>query len=209
MPASVAPSISAASRSSRSSKSRWRVTLAGPQLGRDKAILVGRRVVPCPFDGHPLGVSVNRRVDVLADERSKNRITEAQFLVGRMIQAVFERGSGARLGSAGWDVGGSKDQTIAHELAILYGIDDAEKVRAFTARMERTIGGVGVRFLRLILAEGQTFAAYAERTGKGSGERASSDIAKRFRWLLEALTEEQHTATGADGQRIRAVRAKT
>ncbi|MGG3814228.1 hypothetical protein ABEV34_21650, partial [Methylorubrum rhodesianum] len=98
------------------------------------------------------------------------------------------------------------DQTIAHELAIIYAIDDAERVRKFTARLEQAIGGVGVRFLRAILAEGQTFAAYAARTGRGSGERAATDVAKRFRWLLESLTEEQHTATGADGQHIRATR---
>jgi len=168
------------------------------RTARDRDVVTGTRTVADPYDpGTFITATVNRRVDILAAERSTGRITEAQFQVGRMIQAVFERGSGARLSSGGWSQGGSRDQTVAHELAIIFAIEDAEKVRKFVRHLEHAIGGVGVRFLRAILAEGFSFSSYAERTGKGSGERAATDIAKRFRWLLEALTEKQHTVRGA------------
>lgn len=207
MTASAKQSSSTTHRTTRvpASSRRREITLAG-RTARDVEVVTSKRSVPDPFEpGAFLTASVNRKVDVLADERSKGRITEAQFLVGRMIQAVYERGSGARLGSAGWNVSGSRDQTVAHELAILYAIDDAETVRKFTRRLEDAIGAVGARFLRAILAEGKTFSSYAAERGRG-GERAATDIAKRFRWLLESLTESQHTATGAERQRIRATR---
>ena len=196
-------SISATRKRGRAARSRRPL----PRLASDREVVIGRANVPDPWDpGAYREVQVNRRVDVLAQELAAKRIDRAEFEVGRMIQAVFERGSGARLGSGGWAQGGSRDQTIAHELAIIYALDDAERVRKFTAHLQGAIGGVGVRFLHAILAEGHTFAAYAARTGKGSGDRAATDVAKRFRWLLEALTEAQHTATGATGQVIRATR---
>jgi hypothetical protein len=101
-----------------------------PLLGRDRD-LVSRANMPHPDEpGAFRDVQVNRRVDVLAQELASERI---EFEVGRIIQAVFERDSGARLGSGGWNAGGSRDQTVAHELAIIYAIDDAEQVRKFTA----------------------------------------------------------------------------
>jgi hypothetical protein len=101
-----------------------------PLLGRDRD-LVSRANMPDPDEpGAFRDVQVNRRVDVLAQELASERI---EFEVGRIIQAVFERDSGARLGSGGWNAGGSRDQTVAHELATIYAIDDAEQVRKFTA----------------------------------------------------------------------------
>lgn len=208
MTASAKPSTSTTRPSRKAAPSRRRaVTLAG-RTARDTEIVVVNRPVPAPYaPGTFETASVNRRVDVLADERSKGRISEAAFLVGRMIQAVYERGSGARLGSGGWDIAGSRDQTVAHELAIIYALEDAERVRKFTARLEQAVGSVGARFLRAILAEGKTFTSYAADRGR-SGERAVGEIAQRFRWLLEALVEAQHTATGAEGQRVRGVRTR-
>ena len=150
-------------------------------------------------------VAVGRRLDVLATEHAKGFITEAQYLVGRMIEAVFLRALG-RGGLGEWGEARSACPGVGRELAMILMLDDAERVRKFTARLQEAIGAVGVRFLRAILAEGETFGGYAARTGKGSGERAATDVAKRFRWLLEALVDEQHTATGAEGQRIRAER---
>lgn len=147
-------------------------------------------------------IVVGRRLDVLAAERSKDRITEAQYLVGRMIEAVFTRGAG-RIDSSSWGEVRARCPGVGRELAVILALDDAERIRKFTARLQEAIGAVGVRFLRAILVDGETFGGYAARTGKGSGERAATDVAKRFRWLLEALVEEQHTASGTDGQHIR------
>lgn len=141
---------------------------------------------------------MNRRVDILADEFSKRRISRAQFDVGRMIQAVYEKASGSR-GSQFWGEGGSRDTTVAHELAIIYSVETAERVRKFTARLERAIGSVGARFLRAVLVERLSFAQYAQARGKG-GERGTAQVAAHFRLLLEGLTEAQYTASGAGRQ---------
>lgn len=205
--APAARTSSPGSRKARPASARRRSKISLPAIGRDHAVLVGRAIVANPYNANERQeVRVNRCVDILAQERAAGRITESQMLVGRTVQAVIERASGARLGSGGWNHAGSRDQTVAHELQILLSIEDARKVREFEERMRAAIGGAGVQILRAILAEGHSFASYAAKTGKGSSERAASDIAKRFRWLLEALTDAHHTATGADGQRIRATR---
>ncbi|WP_454104320.1 hypothetical protein [Methylorubrum extorquens] len=146
----AAKSISAVKKKNRGAAARRPI----PLLGRDRD-LVSRANMHDPYEpGAFRDVEVNRRVDVLAQELASKRIERAEFEVGRIIQAVFKRDSGARLGSGGWNAGGSRDQTVAHELAIIYAIDDAEQVRKFTAWLEKAIGGVDVRFLRSILARG-------------------------------------------------------
>ncbi|MGY2052396.1 hypothetical protein [Methylobacterium sp. JK268] len=138
--------------------------------------------------GKRLLATVNRRVDILEDERSHDRITVSQYETARQVQAVLERASGARLGSGGWDVGGSRDQTIAHELAVIYAIEDARLVQKLLARVERAVGTVGARFLRAVLADRMSFGAYAQARGKG-GERGTAQVAAHFRLLLEGLDE--------------------
>ncbi len=138
--------------------------------------------------GKRLLASVNRRVDILEDERSHGRITVSQYETARQVQAVFERATGARLGSGGWDIGGSRDQTIAHELQIIYAIEDARVIRALLVRVVKAVGFVGARFLKSVLADRQTFAQAAEARGK-AGERGTSQVASHFRILLEGLDE--------------------
>ena len=82
-------------------------------------------------------------------------------------------------------------------------IETAKACKASNERATRVIGDSGVRFLRAILAEGFSFSAYAEARGRGTGERASTDIAKRFRWLLDELTEAQHTARAPGAVHVR------
>ncbi|MGF3026927.1 hypothetical protein ACQVP2_29435 [Methylobacterium aquaticum] len=177
---------------------RKRNMRAQPVTAREREIQVANGSVPDPYDPKRFTtVPMNRRVDLLAQERSTGRITEAQFTVGRMIQAVYERGSGARLGSPSFEPRASRDQTVARELAVIYALEDANRVTRFTARLERAIGAIGVRFLRAILAEGHTFASYAMARGK-AGERGAAQIGAHFRFLLEGLTEAQHTARGPD-----------
>lgn len=130
--------------------------------------------------------SVNRRVDVLEMERSHNRITVSQYETGRQVQAILERSAGCRLGSAGWNSSGSRDQTIAHELAIIYAVEDARLVAKLRARIVGAIGEVPGRFLAEVLSGRKTFAQYAADRGKG-GERGTAYIAEHFRILLEDL----------------------
>ncbi len=133
--------------------------------------------------------SANRNVDVLEMERSHGRITVSQYEVGRQVQAILERGVGARLGSIAYDVRGSKDLSIAHELAIIYAIEDARLVAALRDKIVRAIGMTGARFLAEVLTGRQTFTQYAEARGKG-GERGTAYVAEHFRILLESLDEE-------------------
>ena len=148
----------------------------------------------------------NRNVDVLEMERSHGRITVSQYEVGRQVQAILERGVGARLGSMAFDVRGSKDLTIAHELAIIYAIEDARLVAALKDKIVRAIGITGSRFLAEVLTGRQSFAQYAEARGKG-GERGTAYIAEHFRILLEDLD----TEFAAEGikQAIRAFHGET
>lgn len=173
-----------------------------PLTARDVEVEVGTRSVRDPYEPNTfLTATVNRRVDVLAAEHAAGRITEAQFLVGRSLQLVWERQAGVRSGSAFESTtSGSCDLSIlamgdltVEDLRMLGKLEVAKVVAAYNARAAKVIGEAGVRFLRAILAEGYTFGSYAEARGRG-GERAGTDIAKRFRWLLEALTEAQHTA---------------
>lgn len=168
---------------------RRRVARVVPLTARDAAFDVVERRVPDPYEpGTHRHTTFNRRVDILEEERANRRITESQYLIGRMVQAVFERASGARLGSGGWNASASRDQTIAHELQVIYGIEDAETVRRWVARVERQVGMVGTRFLRQILAERVTLKQYAEARGK-AGERGTAQVGAHFRILLESLDE--------------------
>ncbi|TGD94049.1 hypothetical protein [Methylobacterium nonmethylotrophicum] len=159
------------------------------QPARPQAIPTAIVAIDDPLEpGKRLLATVNRRVDILEDERSHGRISVSQYETARQVQAVFERATGARLGSGGWNVGGSRDQTIAHELAIIYAIEDARVVRALLGRVEKAVGTVGARFLKSVLADRQTFAQAAEARGK-AGERGTSQVAAHFRILLEGLDE--------------------
>lgn len=185
-----------------SSRRRRPVSLA-PITARDVEVQVGTASVRNPYDPSSfITATVNRRVDVLAAERAAGRITEAQFLVGRALQALWEKQLGVRSGGT-WDSTtaniGMGSQNVSHaftieDIRMLGRIETARAVKAMNERAGRIIGDSGVRFLRSILAEGHSFGSYAEARGRGTGDRASSDIAKRFRWLLDELTEAQHTA---------------
>ena len=186
-----------------SSRKRARPTRVGPVIARDVDIEVGTASVRDPYDASSfITATVNRKVDVLSAERGQGRITEAQFLVGRALQMLWEKQLGVRSGGA-WDsttsnVGSnrlavSEDFTV-EDIRMLGRIMTARVVRATNDRAARVIGDAGVRFLRAILAEGHSFGSYAEARGRGTSPRAGADIAQRFRWLLAELTEAQDTA---------------
>lgn len=188
---------------SRATSGRRKPIRLAPITARDVEVDVGTASVRDPYDPSSfITASVNRWVDVLSAERAANRITEAQFQVGRMLQAIWEKQMGVRSGGT-WDSttsgAGPGSLAVSHaftieDIRMLGRIETARAVKAMNERAARVIGESGVRFLRAILSEGFSFASYAEARGRGTGERASTDIAKRFRWLLDELTESQHTA---------------
>ncbi|MHC2086520.1 hypothetical protein [Methylobacterium sp. CM6244] len=183
-----------------------------PITARDVEVVEGTGMFRDPYDASTfVTTTVNRRVDVLAAERSAGRITEAQLQVGRMLQAMWEKQLGVRHGSS-WDstilspgyasLNTANGLTI-EDIRMLGRIETAKAVKAMNDRAARVIGDSGVRFLRSILAEGFSFSSYAEARGRGASERASTDIAKRFRWLLDELTEAQHTARAPGAALVR------
>jgi hypothetical protein len=184
-------------------RSRAQHVSLAPVTAADRYVVpVERRVDdpwPDPDRANPLGpppqvkVAVNRRVDLLEEELSNKRIGEAEYRAGRLAQAAFEAAQG-RVGGSSWSQGDRVDQWQAHELAIIRGLQTAEAARAMVARIERAIGAVPARFLRRMLTEGGTFAAEAVERGRDSA-RGRSQIAERFRFLLETLAE----AWGARG----------
>jgi hypothetical protein len=181
-------------------------------MARDTEILVGTASVRDPYDPSTfISATVNRKVDVLSAERGQSRITEAQFLVGRALQMLWEKQLGVRSGGT-WDSttsnAGSGQIAVSHaftleDIRMLGRIETARVVKATNDRAARVIGDAGVRFLRAILAEGHSFGSYAEARGRGTSPRAGADIAQRFRWLLSELTEAQHTARAPGAAPIR------
>jgi hypothetical protein len=167
-----------------------RTSLSKPVRGKRGPIEMAAVAVDDPWSsGKRTMASVNRRVDVLEMERSHGRLTVSQYEVGRQVQAIFERASGARLGSMDFGVRGSKDMTIAHELSVIYAIDDARLVAKLKDKVVRAVGVPGARFLHEVLTGRQTFAQFAEARGKG-GERGTAYIAEHFRILMENLDED-------------------
>jgi hypothetical protein len=137
-------------------------------------------------------VKVNRHDDVLERELSHGRISEAAYRVGRVVQAVFERAGGVGA-SPMWLQGDRVDTALAHELAIVCKIEDARKVEAYMAAVEKAIGEMGAKFLRRILGENQTFSEVA---GKLASEKRIAFVGERFRVYLEELAESWSAARG-------------
>jgi hypothetical protein len=196
----------------RATSARRRPVSLAPVMARDTEIQVGTASVRDPYDPSTfISTTVNRKVDLLATERSAGRITEAQFLVGRTLQMLWEKQLGVRSGGT-WDSttgpAYSGQLAVSHAFTIedvrmLGRIETARLVKASNERAARVIGEAGVHFLRAILAEGHSFKSYAEARGRAADWRAISDITRRFRWLLEELTEAQHTARAPGAALIR------
>jgi hypothetical protein len=145
-------------------------------------------VVPDPYDNsEKLAVSINRKVDVLEWEYSHGRLSEAAYRTGRIVQATFERATGRSQSS--WSLGDRVDAFQAKELQLITALQKAEAVTEMMARIVKSIGTVGARALRSVLADGQTYAQVAAARGQ-SGEAAVTFAAKRFRLLLEELAED-------------------
>ena len=145
--------------------------------------------VPDPMEpGRNIHVATNRAVDVLEEERARGRISEAAYMTGREVQAVFERAARLGMPTRSWDGGSRVDAAAAHELAIAKNIDAARACDREMDRLEAAVGQIGARFLREIIAEGTSFRAYAERRG-WAGDRKVAYVGDRFRMALEDLAE--------------------
>lgn len=134
-----------------------------------------------------IAVSINRRVDILEWEYSHGRLTEAAYRNGRIIQYAFERASGRSQSS--WSMGDRVDAFSAKELQILTALEKAEELTALMVRIVKSVGQIGARMLRSVLAEGRTYEQLAADRGR-TGERGRTAAADQFRTLLEDLSED-------------------
>lgn len=167
-----------------------------------KNVSVALAVVPDPMEpGRELYVTTNRHVDVLENERSHRRISEAAYRIGRDLQEVFEKG--ARVGSGSqWREGDRVDMQVAKETAIARNVDIARKIDIEMRRLTSEVGILGANFLRTLLS-GTTFAEYSAQTRGGS--RGAGHVGERFRRMLEEIVELRE-ARGPNNGRFRSLR---
>jgi hypothetical protein len=134
-----------------------------------------------------LRAKVNRKVDILEDERSHGHITDAEYQVGRALMRVFEEAP--RPGStSNWCRAGRVDVSVSQGQAFEHHLDAAKKIKAQRERVVRVIGEAGYRFLERILRDGQTYAQVAAAT-TGDSAHKRRFVAQRFRRCLSDLVE--------------------
>lgn len=140
-------------------------------------------------------VLVNRRVDTLAHEKAQRRITSDEFHAGRAMQSIWEAQDGSRVSGADWTGGtrrsGLTDGLSASEVLAIRRLVGARRAEELNALVRDVIGKHGLRELRAVLCGHGYFADLAAAEGR-SGERAASEIASRFRWLLRQATRAMH-----------------
>jgi len=142
-------------------------------------------VVPNPLsrDGAPIQVRINRRVDLLEQERSHRRISESAYQVGRELQTHYER-EAAGLGELNLERSGSARANT--DMQAVYGLESAQDRVHLAARIEKVIGTAGGDFLRASLSGNLSFPQLAASYGQ-HGERGVAVISGQWRWLLEQL----------------------
>jgi hypothetical protein len=134
---------------------------------------------------------VNRRVDLLQDERSRGRISGAAYREGRLAQAVFGRARGPV--TSNWSGADRVDAFVARELAVIHGILDAERIVRLVDWMRSELGRIDADILQRVLGENQSYADVATLQGK-SGEFGQRYVARRFRDALELLARTRAAA---------------
>lgn len=173
----------------KATRRRAKLLARTPVTARDTHVEPIAQVMDDPFEpGGKLEVQVNRRTDILKEERSHSRISEAAFVTGREVQAVFEKAQRRAMPARNWLGGDRVDAADAHEESIAKALDAAQAADREMGRLIQAVGEIGARFLREIIAEGVSFADYAARRG-WSGDRKVTYVAVRFRGSLEDLAE--------------------
>lgn len=117
------------------------------------------------------------------------RISEGAYQVGMIVMALFQRAIG-RPRSTAWMIDGrsSVDAYTSKELALIHGLDSAQRVQSMLGNLRREIGRRDAQLLHRVLGEEKTFHEIATLEGKG-GDRGARYIRQRFRDALEDLAE--------------------
>jgi hypothetical protein len=166
-----------------------RARVPGDQLARPLPSLNIRTAigaVPDPYEpGELIAVVINRRTDILEEERARGAISEGAYRTGREIQAAYEVRSPS---SSNWNDGGRGDPTTAQELRHLAMQRRARRAIELSEDIVHAVGVKGAEHIRRVLGENWSYADIAAREGR-PGDRGRRQVAFRFRELLEDVTE--------------------
>ena len=176
------------------SASRGRAATPGelPAEGRLRPhVNIAHAIVDDPnpaLRGRKQRVAVNRMTDGLEHEYSRGRISDAGYWAARTYGLVLERSRGT-IGGASWSTGDKVDQVVNHEHKILSGIAKAQDAVAMIRDTAPAIGMTGQRILELVLVEGMTLTAAADRLDGRGDRQAVIFWSQTFRRSCELLAE--------------------
>ncbi len=132
-------------------------------------------------------VAINIKTDALENEYAYGRISEAGYRAALVYQRVLDKAAGRPSGGGQWLQGDRVDVVVAQELAILRGIDSADKALNMVRSALPVIGMLGAKVMRMALVERLTIADIA-RQMSGKSERTQVAFhAETFRQSCEAL----------------------
>ena len=138
-------------------------------------------------------VTVNRRVDVLETERSHDRISDAAYNTGRLLQAAFERQG--RVGGTNWAGTSRRDPREVQREVMALLITNAHAINALLDQVRGHVGERNLRILRRVLGDRMSFEQCAAYEGK-SGPRGQAFITESFRVALEDAVAAIQQAVG-------------
>ena len=160
--------------------------LGSPPQSRNKATAIAAVIDPMGDGEERILATVNRRVDVLEEERSHNLISEAAYRNGRTVQGILERAG--RIGGSNWAGASRKDPAEVRDTHAQRMIDDGRVAEGWRRRIRDRLGIIDARLIDRVLADGLSYAECASLIGR-SGDRGKSYVAARFRDALEELSE--------------------
>lgn len=169
----------------------------GPELPRKRpnmAIRVGAVADPMPVhdaNGALMApkrqkVAVNIHTDALETEYSYGRISTAAYSAGRTYQYVLEVSRGRTSGGASFEPKDRGNPAIAHEWAIISGLERAADAVDLVYDVREAVGQWAECLLSDILGAGITIGAAAIARGYSSTD-GRRKVAGEFREALEGL----------------------
>lgn len=141
------------------------------------------------FRGERQRVAINKNTDALEREYKYGRISESAYRAGNVYGCVLEKSEGAATGGGQWMEGDRVDVVVAHELAIINGLDRAAASVHMLTDTAKVVGVLGQRVLGLVLVKRMTLEQVCESISGRSDKLAKSFYAETFRQSLEALAD--------------------
>jgi hypothetical protein len=163
---------------------------ASPLLGQIKPSLRARTAIAAVPDAVERGkfaaLPVNRLVDLLEMEHSRDLIDIAAYAAGRRVQGIFEKRRGP--GGSNWLGGDRVDATMAKEIATVNALEVANQINALRGELVRRLGQFDAQIVEWVIGDGKSYKGVAALTGPLSDRRVFY-VAQRFRDALGQLAD--------------------